>query len=465
MNFGLPREQINHPQYPDSFTPAKIPKQIKYVHNNYRLIIKSTDRDRSIYRNPNEFRVDLPRRYRNVSVVECGVIMLPNFSNSEKYFLIQVDELQDGPYDSLDPHISKAIALVPNRNGLGNYNYIVEQPGDTSYVKNYIKKFVDTPLASLSTFTLKIKKPDGNVVNFGQDLLPYDKETHFEVDYSKYDADSNELTVTSLAHELAYDSNVRDHIEIINAKISYYKSDQYGNKKRITDDLPALNKIHRDPYSTPDNIVFKVDLDDIQGTYINPPDYPNINTDIKISGTWRRAKHADNHYSRVLINSITNIDTNVDTNEKTITVTTFTSHYLKNYDRIFISPSNPSIDTSVWYNSYHVVLDAETTAKEFKLNVDNVTLRGIMDDVTQNPVLPDDVQNNGDIIDTTMIENEPDIPNQSLPNQSLQIGNFGYLQKYGEPDPSIQSMFIFNINTRDVDDEQVRSENISFGNL
>ena len=461
MNFGLPREQINHPQYPNSFTPVTIPKQLKYVHTNYRLIIKSTDRDRSIYRNPNEFRIDLPRRYRNVSVVECGVIMLPNFSNSEKYFLIQVNELQDGPYDSLDPHISKAIALVPNRNGLGNYNYIVEQPGDNSYVKNYIKKFVDTPLASLSTFTLKIKKPDGNIVNFGQDLLPYDKETHFEVDYSDYDAATNKLTVTSLVHELADDPNVRDQVEIINAKISYYKNNQYGNKKRITDDLSTLNKIYPDPYSNTNNIVFEVDLDDIQGAYINPPEYPNINTDIKISGTWKRAKNNNNYYSRVLINTITNIDTNVDTNEKTITVTTATAHYLKDYDRIFISPPlGSTVDTSVWYNSYHVVLDAETTATEFKLNIDNVTLRGIMDDVTQNPVLPDDVQNNGDIIDTTMIVNDPNIPNQSLPT-----GNFGYLQKYGEPDPSIQSMFIFNINTRDVDDEQVRSENISFGNL
>ena len=59
-------------------------------------------------------------------MIECGLIVLPNFSNTEKYFLIQIKELEDGPYDSLDPHIAKSIALVPNRNALANYNYILE---------------------------------------------------------------------------------------------------------------------------------------------------------------------------------------------------------------------------------------------------------------------------------------------------------------------------------------------------
>lgn len=453
MNFGLPREQINHPQYPNSFTPAKIPRPIKYVHNNYRLVIKSTDRDRCIYRNPNEFRINLPRRYRNISIVECGLIVLPNFSNSEKYFLIQVDELQDGPYDSLDPDISKAIALVPNRNGLGNYNYIVEQPGDTSFVKNYIKKFVDTPLASLSTFTLKIKKPDGNVVNFGQDLLPYDKETSFQVDYNSYEKADNTLTVTSNNHELAEDPNVRDNLEIVNAKISYYKKDQYGNKKRITEDLPALNKVYPDPYSSPNEIAFVVDLDSIESDYNVNPDanYTNEKTDILISGSWKRAKNENDFYSRV---EIKGINTNNIINDGQIIVETETKHYLNKYDRILITKLEASSISSVWYNSYHVVVDVDSDNNKFTLNIDNNTLQGIMDDVTQNPMLPSQVTNDsGDIVDTTI--KDTDI----LPS------NFGYIQKYGNPDPSIQSMFIFNINTRDVDDEQVRSENISFGNL
>lgn len=447
MNFGLPREQINHPQYPNSFTPAKIPRPIKYVHNNYRLVIKSTDRDRCIYRNPNEFKISLPRRYRNISIVECGLIVLPNFSNSEKYFLIQVEELQDGPYDSLDPDISKAIALVPNRNGLGNYNYIVEQPGDTSFVKNYIKKFVDTPLASLSTFTIKIKKPDGKVVNFGQDLLPYDKETDFQVDYSEYTKDTNKLKVTSNNHELAEDPNLKDNVEIVNAKISYYKNDKYGNKKRITEDLPVLNKVYTNTYSSQHEIEFVVDLDYIKSTYIDPIDYPNTNEDIIITGKWKRAKNENDFYSRVEIESV-NINNNGEINVKTQK-----NHNLNKYDRILITKLEASSNSSVWYNSYHVVVEI-TNDKEFKLNVDNNTLQGIMDDVTQNPMLPTQVTNDsGDIVDTT------------IQNTDLPIGNFGYIQKYGNPDPSIQSMFIFNINTRDVDDEQVRSENISFGNL
>ena len=365
---------LNHPQYPQSFISASTPKQKKFVYNNYRLVISSTDRDRSIYRNPNEFKLQLPRRYRNVAMVECGLIMLPNFSNIEKYFLIQVQELNDGPYDSLDPDLSKAIAVVPNRNGLDNYNYILETPGDTSYIKNYIKKFVDTPLASLSTFTLKIKKPDGNLINFGNDLWPYDKETYFEVNYSDYDAATDKLTVTSLVHELAEDPNLRDKVEIINAKISYYETDNYGNQKRITSDLPQLNKVYTDPYSDANKIIFIVDLDFIQGTYINPPEYPNIDTDIQISGTWRRATHSDGYYSRVKISSVSISD-------KTITVTTSSNHHLQAYDRIYID-NIISTPKTRWFKNYHVVTE-RTNDTQFKLHTQNITL----DDVTQNLLL------------------------------------------------------------------------------
>ena len=89
-----------------------------------------------------------------------------------------------------------------------------------------------------------------------------------------------------------------------------------------------------------------------------------------------------------------------------------------------------------------------------------------LDDITYIPLRPDqhDPENNEANlpIDTTLVNVEdPNFSENVLPTAP----NFGFVQKYGEPDPSIQNMFIFNINTRDEDNQQVTSQNIPYGNL
>ena len=375
---------LNHPQYPQSFTPVKIPKQKKFVYNNYRLVINSTDRDRSIYRNPNEFKLQLPRRYRNIAMVECGLIILPNFSNSEKYFLIQVQELNDGPYDSLDPNLSKAIAVVPNRNGLNNYNYILETPGDTSYIKNYIKKFVDTPLASLSTFTLKIKKPDGTLINFGNDLLPYDKEYFFSEGYVNTTTPINAacLSITSNDHDLscsikadnnsAYNNSADNNSDVVNiydSTITYDSILANMSLKRITKSFPDLDGSYFKLY-VQDNNIFSIELSPTVKDEINTDNYPNW----VLGGKWKRAKHTDGYYSRVKISSVS-------INDKTIIVETNDDHHLQEYDRIYID-NIISTPKTRWFKNYHVVTEIISN-NEFKLHTQNIT----SDDVTSNLLL------------------------------------------------------------------------------
>lgn len=471
MNFGNNTNYLNHPQYPKPFAPATLPSPQKYVHNGYRLVINSSDRDRSLYRNPNNFKIRLPRRYRNVSSIECGLIALPNYSNSEKYFLIQLEEICDGPYDSLDPEIDKALALVPNRNGLGNYSYILETPGDTSFVKNYIKKFIDVPLASLSTLTIKIKKANHDIVNFGNDLLPYDKEYSFSVTNVPIDPinppnpnTQSTYIINTTDHDLSYDdTDNKDQIEFYNCKITYLDP---ITRKTVIEDKPEFNGTYThngvaggspgaDKQFTigliTDNNKFIINAAAVAN---NSTPVPNA-TNWTISGNWKRANNVNNFYSRIQI-------TGANVNGSSIDVTTNVVHNLSVYDRIYIDYNNAQITNSRthWYKSYHVVTTISSTT-EFLVSADNITIEDfatgvLVDDVTFNPELLSDQQDNpaGDTIDTTItgVQVQTD-------------GNFGFLQKYGDADPSIQNMLIFNINTRDEDDENVRSQNISYGNV
>ena len=451
MNNLIQEEQICtnsnfYPGYPNSFIKAELPEQKKYVHNNFRLVIDSRDRDRSIYRNPNEFRVILPRRYRNISMIECGLIALPNFSNTEKYFLIQIKELEDGPYDSLDPHIAKSIALVPNRNALANYNYILETPGDTSFIKNYIKKFVDTPLASLQTLTLSIRKPDGSVVNFGNDLLPYDKEFSYTFTLLNIDdVKADQITLESPNNDLItnYDG---ESINIYSSTITYNEGTANGSLRK--EGFPTLNGTY---FSDSQNGTLTAETDTIVLTITGIKAFienfrKNANNDIikhniKITGKWKRTKNELGHYSRIKIQTMA-----FPQNTDRIEITTEIPHNLKLHDRFYVDTENGSDTMTNWFKNFHVVTE-RISDTEFTIHRNNI----VLDDITFN------ININGAEVETE--ENDTKIPDPVDPNSE-----FGFIQKYGDADPSIQSLFIFNITQRDEDDERVRSCNISYGN-
>ena len=467
QNYQDSHSHFSRSQYPESFKVANIPKQKKYVHNNYRLVVKSEDRDRSIYRNPNDYKIILPRRYRNITAIECGLIMLPNFSNSEKYFTLEIQEICDGPYDSLDSNISNCLALIPNSLALNNYNYILSSPGDTSFVKNYIKKFVDTPLASLETLTIKFKKENKNIINFGQDLLPYDKEFSFTLTglnntftALNINVGDDTLQINSPDHGLVNSDTINDAIILYDVQVKYFDSITNKNIVKIVKSLNTTilgNK--RIPHVfTKDN--FKIGVSEDLKNELSPSDnnsdgnkyYPNL----VLTGKWKRVYRSDGNYSRVNIIDIQNID-----NDKNIKITTGTNHNLSTNDRIYISKNNDA-DSSYLYNNYHIVIE-KVAEDEFKINKNNIQISDILkeddsdavNDITDNPMLPEEAHLESDDIENTTISNN------DIVNNPLGI----YMQKYGNPDPSIQNMLIFNITTRDEDSEHVMSQNISYGNI
>lgn len=456
--FGNNSNMINQINYPQSFTNANVPKPIKYIQNNHRIVIRSEDRDRSVYPNPCEYRIDLPCRFRNVSLFEIGSIMIPNFSNTEKYFIIQVDEIKSGVYTSSNKDISNAMALVPNSLGLNNYNYIYEKPGDTSFVKNFIKKFVDCPLASLTTLTLKILKPDGSVMNFGNDMIPWDKEYYFSSSESENEITNFRLKFNNLGHDLKGD----DKIIVYNAQVVYTNN----NNQKITKSFPQLNGEYDYSNSTTGKVIFSIITENEALILIN--DKITINTKkiidtitgfvedsngpITISGNWKRAYNDDGYYSRVAISVATpNPTTNI------ISVTTTNAHNLKIHDRIYIDHNKSSPQTN-WIKNYHVVTK-RTGPKTFELNTNNVT-QNDLDDITDNPMLPNQAWLDNDDADP---ESTDPIESTEITDSIAQVSNI-YLQRYGEPDPSIQNMFIFNIGTREEDNDNVMSQNISYGN-
>ena len=430
---------LNRPEYPKPFKSAIVPEQQKYIYNKHRIVINSWDRDRFVYLNPNEYKIRLPCRYRNVAVFEIDYLTMPNFSTSDYYFLVQIKEINQGPYESLDNEISKSMALIPNKTGLSNFNYIYEAPGDTSYVKNFIKRFVDTPIASLETITLKISKKDGKAVNFGQDMLPYNHEFDFNSTQIDYDNVNNTLVLNTPNHGLGIYDTITDIITnnsiITNDSINIFNVTITNNVTRQTTDLTTLHN----------SFVISSHMVDPNIFTINAPITVPINlipigfTNYTINGKWKRNQNAEGWYSR---NEITN--TIFDNDD--IKITTDKNHNLKQYDRIYISNNTSTINT-VYNNNHHIVIKTKKeeptlTDTEFKISKGNIGL----DDITSNVQSQLDADN----------DNEIDNP---IANSAT----FGYIQRYGEYDPTIQNQMIISITCRDEDDSNVRSENIKYG--
>lgn len=414
---------LNRPEYPQCFKKASNPEQKKYVYNKHRLVINSWDRDRFLYSNPNEFKINLPCRYRNVAIFEIDYLTLPNFSTTDYYFLVQVKEIDQGPYESLDSEIVKSMALIPNKTALSQFNYIYEAPGDTSYVKNFIKKFVDTPIASLETLTVKICKKNGSSINFGYDMLPHDHLYDFNSSNSDYTNPT--LTLHSPNHGLGLiDGTNKDLIQLYNVTIT-----DTSSYPHTATELHSLNKQYEVSAHTASNSEFKIN--------ILATDIPASYTKYTIQGTWKRVSNSNGWYSRNKINSVV-----IDPGSTEITITTTENHYLKKYDRIYISDDTTTI--TPYNNNHHIVTDIDSTTV-FKISKGNIAL----DDITTN--VPDYV----DIDDDNLIDDTVTVGPLSTP--------FGYIQRYGEYDPTIQNQMIISITCRDEDDSEVRSDNISYG--
>ena len=475
MNFGNNSNLVNYPSYPKSFVNANVPKHIKFIQNNNRIVINSEDRDRSIYENPCTYKIKLPCDFRNVSLFEIGLIMIPNFSNSEKYFIIKIDEIDGGLYTSLNKDISNAIAVVPNELAINNYNLICQKPGDTSFLKNYIKKFVDCPLARLSTLTIKILKPNGDLINFGNDLININKKYYFSSNTNKDNTHNNwqllNLKIINNNHDLQKIDDLNcDTIQVFNSKIKYKKNGKeyekvfniLNNTYKYEDKCKSENNDNKTLILETSNIQIKTDENSKIIKIQNILEDEDI-TDINFTGYWERVNNIDGFSSKIKIEDISDIDNN------NIKLKVTKNHNLNKYDRIWIN--NTKNDSNSFSQNWHIIINIETIDTDIdyqniSINKNNITQDDI-NDVTMNPASENQAWLNNDYgeINTTYGEGQD---TTTINNNNLSISNQGnnyfWLARYGKPDPSIQNMFIFNIGTREEDNDNVMSENISYGN-
>lgn len=146
---------------------------ITYTKREYYLVVSSKDRDPSIYPNPNSFRINLPKVYRNIHSVELIQAIIPDKNSvlSEPYLVLTVNELED-IMESNDPNISDAFAILmlAPPNATGGFISV-----DNRIHENTVLKFV-TPKANLSTMTIKLTDFSGELFDFTNTSGVIDKQ-------------------------------------------------------------------------------------------------------------------------------------------------------------------------------------------------------------------------------------------------------------------------------------------------
>ena len=145
------------------------------------LTIDSRDRDRTSYPDPNSYVVHLgsvdndsgahtQTNYKNLVKIELLHCIIPNRNNikDEIYILLEIDEL-GGVYNATNNNTRNSFAKLHSHSMSASDTFFdAVSPGDYFISKNY----EPTPLSNLSKLTIKFKKYDGTLFNFGSDSTP-----------------------------------------------------------------------------------------------------------------------------------------------------------------------------------------------------------------------------------------------------------------------------------------------------
>jgi len=160
-------------------------KQSKKIEIPHFITIDSNDRNKDTYPNHNEFKVSflsgssqvldniepdggkIQKQYKNVSKFELLSISLPIYSvdgdntADYPYLLLEIEEINN-MIDGTNPTMSKAFCKIE----LGNHSgkFIHYQPEKGLGVKCF------KPVVYMDTLTIKIKKPNGELFNFGTNM-------------------------------------------------------------------------------------------------------------------------------------------------------------------------------------------------------------------------------------------------------------------------------------------------------
>jgi hypothetical protein len=186
--FDHPRPPPQHikPNFPYVYQGEEIPKEKKYREIVHYVSIESSERNverknGNVYGfpSPNRYRVRLENTYRNVVGVELVSAVIPltigdvaktsNKLIDEPYLLLHVEET-GGIYDSNNINVHNALAKISIDRCDWQGKFIRDCPGGG----RFLKKFVPTPLASLSTLTVQFVTKNGCLFDFGKDNINFD---------------------------------------------------------------------------------------------------------------------------------------------------------------------------------------------------------------------------------------------------------------------------------------------------
>ena len=165
-------------------TPAEELFERNTRNTTHYVAIDSRDRDRKIWPNSNEFRITfapssgaifdnkdigfINRDFSNVCSVQLVSVIIPRFSvdgdciDTYPYLLLEIDEL-GGIYDGTNSYTSKAFCKITFDTVVGKYVHFSPQNYEP-----FIKEF--NPRISLSRLTIRFKKPNGKLFDFGTSI-------------------------------------------------------------------------------------------------------------------------------------------------------------------------------------------------------------------------------------------------------------------------------------------------------
>jgi hypothetical protein len=146
------------------------------------LTLDSRDRDRTTWRNTNQYKIPLVApdnkpsvmspnvRYKNIYSVSLLSAVIPNLGGvlSEPYLLLQIDEIDD-VYDAANPACARAFTKLYFKEVCPGSSYLRLDKGVGDPLT---KIYWPAPRASLESITISFRHYDGTLFDFGPDALP-----------------------------------------------------------------------------------------------------------------------------------------------------------------------------------------------------------------------------------------------------------------------------------------------------
>lgn len=155
--------------------PLQRPNMIETVAPvSYLVSIDSSDRDKSLYLEPNQFAVKLGtsdtsgplRAFVDVQKVELVSVIVPQHTvdgdnvDDFPFLLLEIPEI-GGIYEGTNMHTTRAFAKLRFADNLGAYReYRTTDKGE-----RFVKYF--NPIRSLDRITIRFLRPDGTLYDFG----------------------------------------------------------------------------------------------------------------------------------------------------------------------------------------------------------------------------------------------------------------------------------------------------------